>query len=67
MSALKRFIPLLDRVLVEKVAPMAQTAGGILLPDSAVSKVSCACRSGVKERERGWVGRRECCRELIYP
>merc|ERR1712136_479394 len=35
MSAAKRFIPLLDRVLVEKVKRDAKTAAGILLPDTA--------------------------------
>lgn len=35
----KRLIPLLDRVLVEKLQPATKTAGGILLPETAVSKV----------------------------
>merc|ERR1719506_386663 len=39
--AFRRLIPLLDRVLVEKVAPAAKTTGGILLPESA-SKVNSA-------------------------
>jgi hypothetical protein len=30
----KRLVPLLDRVLVEKVVPPTKSAGGILLPDS---------------------------------
>jgi chaperonin GroES len=35
----KRLVPLLDRVLVEKLQPATKTVGGILLPDTAVSKV----------------------------
>ncbi|CAJ1404898.1 unnamed protein product [Effrenium voratum] len=35
MSIVKRFIPLMDRVLVQKVKAEAKTASGILLPDSA--------------------------------
>eukprot|EP00931_Biecheleriopsis_adriatica_P042637 TRINITY_DN2430_c0_g1_i1.p1 TRINITY_DN2430_c0_g1~~TRINITY_DN2430_c0_g1_i1.p1 ORF type:complete len:103 (+),score=28.40 TRINITY_DN2430_c0_g1_i1:65-373(+) len=32
----KRFVPLMDRLLVQKVKSEAKTATGILLPDSAV-------------------------------
>eukprot|EP00871_Galdieria_phlegrea_P004259 jgi/Galph1/4834/GphlegSOOS_G3461.1 len=39
-GAAKRLIPLLDRVLVEKLQPKKQTAGGVLLPDSAISKLN---------------------------
>jgi hypothetical protein len=35
----KRLIPLLDRVLIEKIVAPTKSVGGILLPDSAVSKV----------------------------
>mmetsp|Transcript_15637 Transcript_15637/g.18270 ORF Transcript_15637/g.18270 Transcript_15637/m.18270 type:complete len:102 (+) Transcript_15637:89-394(+) len=35
MSIVKRFIPLMDRVLVQKVKSEAKTASGIFLPDSA--------------------------------
>eukprot|EP00928_Gymnodinium_smaydae_P072810 TRINITY_DN56102_c0_g1_i1.p2 TRINITY_DN56102_c0_g1~~TRINITY_DN56102_c0_g1_i1.p2 ORF type:complete len:105 (+),score=30.24 TRINITY_DN56102_c0_g1_i1:51-365(+) len=31
----KRFVPLLDRLLVQKVKPVAKTSSGIFLPDSA--------------------------------
>ncbi|CAM6121845.1 unnamed protein product [Calypogeia fissa] len=34
----KRLIPLLDRVLVEKIVPPTKSVGGILLPESASSK-----------------------------
>ena len=35
----KRIIPLLDRVLIEKIQPRTKTVGGILLPESASAKV----------------------------
>ena len=38
MSA-RKLIPILDRVLVERFVPPAKSAGGILLPESAASKV----------------------------
>jgi len=37
-GAAKKLIPLLDRVLVEKVAAKTKSVGGILLPESAASK-----------------------------
>ena len=40
----KRLIPLLDRVLVEKIVAPTKSVGGILLPESAVSKVRDASR-----------------------
>jgi chaperonin GroES len=44
----RRLIPLLDRVLIEKIAAPTKTVGGVLLPESAVSKVlaedSSLCR-----------------------
>ena len=42
MSALKKLIPLADRVLVQKFAAETKTKGGILLPDSSKTKVSKA-------------------------
>jgi len=38
--AVRRLIPLLDRVLVERIVAPTKTAGGLLLPESAVSKVN---------------------------
>ncbi len=35
----KRLIPLLDRVLVEKLKPMNKSIGGVLLPDTATHRV----------------------------
>ena len=40
----KRLIPLLDRVLVEKIIAPTKSVGGIILPESAVSKVRRAPR-----------------------
>jgi hypothetical protein len=45
MSGLKKLVPLLDRVLVEKIAPPTKSVGGVLLPESAVQKVA-ACGAG---------------------
>jgi len=36
----KRLIPLLDRVLVEKIVPATKTVGGIYLPESATAKIN---------------------------
>ncbi|BAM79497.1 mitochondrial chaperonin hsp10, precursor [Cyanidioschyzon merolae strain 10D] len=39
MSALsRRILPLLDRVLVEKIVPKKTTPAGVLLPESATAK-----------------------------
>jgi hypothetical protein len=40
-----KLTPLLDRVLVEKVAAKTKTVGGILLPESASSKARPAERA----------------------
>ncbi|KAI9503207.1 chaperonin 10 kd subunit-domain-containing protein [Coemansia spiralis] len=40
MSAVKRIIPLLDRVLVQRVKAETKTATGILLPEKAVEKLN---------------------------
>ncbi|WZN64668.1 10 kDa chaperonin [Chloropicon roscoffensis] len=39
-GGLKRLVPLMDRVLVSRVEPLKKTVGGVILPDSAVSKVN---------------------------
>jgi len=38
-SAIKRFIPLFDRILVERFAPELKTKGGVLLPEKSQGKV----------------------------
>ena len=38
-SALKKFIPLFDRVLVQRMAKQTTTKGGIMIPEQAQSKV----------------------------
>jgi hypothetical protein len=35
----RRLIPLLDRVLIERIIAPTKSAGGVLLPESAVPKV----------------------------
>lgn len=42
MSQARKLIPLLDRVLIEKITAPTKTVGGILLPESAVQKVRAA-------------------------
>lgn len=37
-GAIKRLMPLMDRVLVEKLSPAQKTTGGVLLPEQASSK-----------------------------
>ena len=44
----KRLIPLLDRVLVEKIVAPTKSVGGILLPESAVSKVRAKARATIQ-------------------
>lgn len=36
---MKRFLPLFDRVLVERFAPEVKTKGGVLLPEKSLGKV----------------------------
>lgn len=38
MSAIRKLIPLADRVLVKRMEPALKTAGGIFLPESATKK-----------------------------
>ena len=38
-SALKRFIPLFDRVLVQRLAAETKTSSGIMIPEKAQAKV----------------------------
>jgi len=38
-GALKKFLPLFDRVLVERFAPELKTKGGVLLPEKSQGKV----------------------------
>ena len=41
-GALKRFIPLFDRVLVQRMAAETKTKGGVLIPEKSQSKVLTA-------------------------
>lgn len=48
MSA-KKLIPLLDRVLIQKVVAPSKSVGGVLLPESAAQKVwYTSCRSSIR-------------------
>ncbi|XP_042234106.1 10 kDa heat shock protein, mitochondrial-like [Homarus americanus] len=38
-GALRRFIPLFDRVLVQKAEAVTKTSSGILIPEKSVAKV----------------------------
>uniref|UniRef100_A0A1A9ULQ9 10 kDa heat shock protein, mitochondrial n=1 Tax=Glossina austeni TaxID=7395 RepID=A0A1A9ULQ9_GLOAU len=38
-NAIKKVMPLLDRILVQRAEPMATTEGGIVLPEGARSKM----------------------------
>lgn len=38
--AVKRIVPLLDRVLIEKAVAEKTSKGGVLLPESAISKLN---------------------------
>merc|ERR1712087_961564 len=40
MSTARRLIPLLDRVLVKRIEPPTKSIGGVLLPDSAQTKLN---------------------------
>lgn len=51
--AARRLVPLLDRVLVEKIVAPAKSAGGVLLPESAAPKVTFVARSPAPARVRG--------------
>jgi len=40
MSAIKRILPLLDRVVVERLGVQTKSVGGVLLPEKAQSKIN---------------------------
>jgi chaperonin GroES len=48
-TTVKRFIPLMDRVLVQKVKQEAKTASGIFLPDQAKQMINQATVISVGE------------------
>lgn len=49
-TKLAKLVPLLDRVLVEKVAAKTKTVGGVLLPESATSKARSSSAAGSARR-----------------
>ena len=40
MAALRKLVPLFDRVLVQRLVPETTTKGGILLPEKSVGKIN---------------------------
>ena len=40
MAAVRKLIPLFDRVLVQRLVPETTTKGGILLPEKSVGKIN---------------------------
>ncbi|KAG5176770.1 10 kDa heat shock protein-like protein, mitochondrial [Tribonema minus] len=40
MSGLRKLIPLADRILVKRIVPKAQTAGGVFLPETKMAKLN---------------------------
>ena len=58
---LTKFRPLADRVLVQKVAQQAKTAGGVLLPESAVQAINEAVVVSVGEGRLTKEGKRVAC------
>uniref|UniRef100_A0A0B6YV45 10 kDa heat shock protein, mitochondrial n=1 Tax=Arion vulgaris TaxID=1028688 RepID=A0A0B6YV45_9EUPU len=55
-QALKKFLPLLDRILVERFLPEVSTKSGILIPESAQGKVVEATVVAVGEGARKETG-----------
>lgn len=40
MSAIKRILPLMDRVIVERLTVQTKSSGGVLLPEKAQTKIN---------------------------
>jgi len=55
MQSARRLIPLLDRVLVKRIEPPTKSLGGILLPESAQTKLNegtvIACGPGRRDKD----------------
>lgn len=60
-AAVKRFIPLMDRVLVQKIKKEAKTATGIFLPDQAKQMINQATVIAVGEGRLMKDGQRIAC------
>jgi chaperonin GroES len=52
---LRKFVPLADRVLIKRLVPATKTAGGIILPESRVTKANegevIAVGPGARDKE----------------
>lgn len=72
-SAIKRFLPLFDRVLVERFAPELKTKGGIMLPEKSQGKILqatvVATGKGARDQVKCILGINiwlaECCQTLV--
>ncbi|XP_075256044.1 10 kDa heat shock protein, mitochondrial-like [Convolutriloba macropyga] len=57
MATLKKFRPLFDRVLIERVAAETKSKGGIILPEKSIGKVLegkvVACGPGKRDDKGG--------------
>ena len=60
-AAVKRFVPLMDRVLVQKMKHEAKTASGIFLPDQAKQMINQATVIAVGEGKLLKDGQRLAC------
>lgn len=60
-AAVKRFVPLMDRVLVQKMKHEAKTASGIFLPDQAKQVINQATVIAVGEGKLLKDGQRIAC------
>eukprot|EP00927_Polykrikos_kofoidii_P048247 TRINITY_DN4246_c0_g1_i1.p1 TRINITY_DN4246_c0_g1~~TRINITY_DN4246_c0_g1_i1.p1 ORF type:complete len:104 (-),score=19.25 TRINITY_DN4246_c0_g1_i1:124-435(-) len=56
VNAFKRFIPLADRILVQKLKAEAKSVGGILLPDAAKQEMNQATVLAVGEGRKSAKG-----------
>ncbi|KAE8580081.1 hypothetical protein XENTR_v10024296 [Xenopus tropicalis] len=56
VRAFKKFVPLFDRVLVERLAAETVTKGGIMLPEKSQGKVLQATVVAVGDGSRGKTG-----------
>lgn len=52
MASVRKLIPLLDRVLVERLASVTKTAGGVLLPESVQSKAGVPVNPSIQQASK---------------
>ncbi|CAG9800256.1 unnamed protein product [Chironomus riparius] len=58
-GAIKRLVPLMDRILVQRAEALTKTAGGIVIPEKAQSKVLratvIACGPGARNQKGEYI------------